>query len=132
MTLIKKWRGIQMKERARRKLIEYFNTHQGLCQSEGGWMYVSTQQRWVHLYCLLMYIQPLLTDEDLRECQNVFINFLCALLLVSFIQRPLHFFQYESSTFIPISHDCNLWKNIKYKIFVNWLQIKIKFSDNNI
>ena len=44
-----------------------------------------------HLYHVFTYIHALLTDKNLCECQNVLIIFPCALLFVSFSQRPLRF-----------------------------------------
>ena len=42
-------------------------------------MYVNTQQKWHHLYCVFTYMYSLLIEKDLCECQNVSIKLLCAL-----------------------------------------------------
>ena len=46
----------------------------------------------VDLYCVSTYIHAFLIDKDLCKCQNFFIKLPCALLVISFIQRPLQFF----------------------------------------
>ena len=76
-----------------------------------------------------IYIHTLLIDKDFYECQNVSIRFLCSVLFVSFIQRPLKFFSKSFPIFIfifvlsilwyfpfPNKQDISVWqKNLSIK-----------------
>jgi hypothetical protein len=36
---------------------------------------------WRHLYCVFTYIYSFLIEKDLRQCRNVSLKFMCALLV---------------------------------------------------
>jgi hypothetical protein len=69
---------------------------------------------------LFTYIHSLLIDEGFRECQNISINFPCALLCLSVFWRPLHILVRDIH-FIPIF-------NYIYEIYPYFLLMSVNLE----
>ena len=53
------------------ELADKFKMAAGDLSSSFPWWLLLKKVTWHHLYCVFMYIQPLLINKDLHECRNV-------------------------------------------------------------
>ena len=105
--------------------VTYFWTHKG-------WYHVTGM--WCHLYCVLTYPHFLLVDKDLHECQNISINFSCAIYmslssgdLLTFSVRNIHVYSYFVLSMV--------WYFPFQRSFLNsskWLYSQPRWSQGNV